>query len=159
MGKKPLEDQIGRFVSFLRNEETQCLIEAKVTQDLARYAFTMVHLWTKDKDFRPAWIASPGTCLHHAPTLLEMARTELGAPVLGAFVGEYLDLLDRNLGRVETDILGFTQTFDSTQSHQIVGNPQGAVDRCLQKIAGTFPEYEEESKSRKGPLMGGVAST
>lgn len=159
VGKRPLEDQITRLVAFLRNEETQCLIEAKVTQDLERYAFTMIHLWSKDKDFRPAWAASPGTCLHHAPLVLEMAKLELGAPALGSFVGEFLDLLDRNLGRVEEDILAFTQTFDSTQSHQIVGNPQGAVDRCLQKIAGTFPEYEEESKSRKGPLMGGVTST
>lgn len=159
VGKKPLEDQIGKLVAFLRDEETRCLIEEKVTRDLERYAFTLVHLWNKDRDFRPAWSASPGTCLHHAPLVLEMARAELSAPALGAFVGEYLDVMDRNLARVEEDILGFTQTFDSTQSHQIVGNPQGAVDRCLQKLAGTFPEYEDEAKGRKGPLMGGVTST
>lgn len=159
VGKKPLEEQITRVIEFLRKEETQCLIEDKVTKDLERYAFTLVHLWNKDKDFRPAWASSPGTCLHHAPLVLEMARSELPAPALGAFVCEYLEVLDRNLGRAEEDILAFTQTFDSTQSHEIRGNPQGAVDRCLQKLAGTFPEYEDESKGRKGPLMGGVTST
>jgi len=159
VGKKALEDHIDRLVTFLRKEENQCLIEDKVTLDLERYAFTLVHLWNKDRDFRPAWAASPGTCLHHAPLVLEMARAELPAPALGAFIGEFLDLLDRNLGRVEEDVLAFSQTFDSTQSHAIVGNPQGAVDRCLQKIAGTFPEYEDEAKGRKGPLMGVVTST
>lgn len=159
LGRKTLESQISRLAEFLRGQEARCLIEDKVTQDLARYAFTLVHLWNKDKDFRPAWKASPGTCLHHAPLVLEMARDELSVPALGVFTAEYLDLLDRNLSRVEEDILAFTQTFDSTQSHQLVGNPQGAVDRCLQKIAGTFPEYEDEAKSRRGPLMGGVTSS
>lgn len=159
VGKKPLEDQIRRLVTFLKEEETQCLIEDKVTQDLERYAFTLVHLWKKDPDFAAAWKASPGTCLHHAPRVLEMARAELSATALGRFLGEYLDLLDRNLARVEQDVLAFTQTYDSTQSHAIVGNPQGAVDRCLQKIAGSFPEYEDEAKGRKGPLMGGVTAT
>jgi len=159
VGKKPLVEQVSKLSAFLRNEESQCLIETKVTHDLERYAYTLVHLWNQDKDFRPAWNSSPGSCLHHAPLVLEMARSELPAPALGTFIGEFLDLLDRNLARVEQDVLAFTQTFDSTQSHQIVGNPQGAVDRCLQKIAGAFPEYEDESKSRKGPLMGGVTST
>lgn len=159
VGKRPLDDQVAKLTAFLREEEARCLIEDKVNQDLARYAFTLVHLWNKDKDFRPAWNASSGTCLHHAPLVLDMARSELGTPALGAFVGEFLELLDRNLARVEKDVLGFTQTFDSTQSHAIVGNPQGAVDRCLQKMAGSFPEYEDEAKARKGPLMGGVTST
>ena len=159
VGKKPLDEQLTRLSQFLRNEETQCLIEDKVRLDLERYAFTLVHLWNKDKDFRPAWASSPGTCLHHAPLVLEMARAELGTPALGAFTSEFLDLLDRNLARVEQDLLAFTQTFDSTNSHEIVGTPQGAVDRGLQKIAGAFPEYEDESKTRKGPLMGGVTSS
>jgi len=80
-------------------------------------------------------------------------------PALGTFVSEYLALMDRNLTRVEEDVLAFTQTFDSTHSHTLVGNPQGALDRCLMKIAGIFPEYEDEAKSRKGPLMGGVTSS
>jgi hypothetical protein len=157
VGKKAVADQLAQVVDFLRTEETRCLIEDKVRLDLERYSFTLVHLWNKDRDFRSAWASSPGTCLHHAPDLLEMAAQQLATGPLGAFTGEYLDLLDRNLARVEQDVLAFTQTFDSTQSHEIVGTPQGALDRCLQKIAGTFPEYEEESKTRKGPLMGGVS--
>ena len=157
VGHKGLGDQLARFVEYLREEERRCLIEEKVTQDLERYAFTLVHLWNKDRDFRSAWAASPGTCLHHAPGLVEMAAQQLGTGPLGTFTGEFLEILDRNLARVEQDVLAFTQTFDSTQSHEIVGNPQGALDRCLQKVAGTFPEYEEESKTRRGPLMGGVS--
>jgi hypothetical protein len=155
--KKALSEHLARFVDYLRDQERQCLIEEKVKQDLGRYAFTLVHLWNQDRDFQSAWAASPGTCLHHAPGLLEMAAQQLGTGPLGRFTGEFLEILDRNLARVEQDVLAFTQTFDSTQSHEIIGVPQGALDRCLQKVAGTFPEYEEESKTRKGPLMGGVS--
>jgi len=158
-GQKGLKDQLAATVNFLRNEETRCLIEEKVTQDRERYAYTLVQLWHKDPEFRSAWSQSPITCLHHVPDVLEMAGQSLPLPSLGIFVGEFLSLFDRNLERVENDLLGFTQTFDSTHSRPIVGTPQGALDRCLQKMAGTFPEYEEESKTRKGPLMGGVSSS
>ena len=156
---KSLREKIARAVVFLREEETRCLVEEKVRQDGERYAFTLLYLWEKDKDFRPVWAASPGTCLRHAPDLLEMASKNLGTPGLGSFVGEYLALMGKSLARVEADVLAFTQTFDSTHSHELVGNPQGALDRCLQKVAGLFPEYEDESKTRKGPLMGGVSSS
>jgi hypothetical protein len=155
-GGKALRERVAETVAFLRDEETRCLVEDKVSLDLERYAFTLLHLWQKDADFRPAWSAGPGTCLRHAPGLLEMAAQNLGAAALGGFVGEYLALMDKNLGRVEQDVLAFTQTFDSTHSRTVAGNPQGALDRCLQKIAGVFPEYEEESR-RPGPLMGGVS--
>jgi len=154
---RSLHDRVAETVAFLRHEETRCLVEEKVRQDLARYTFTLLHLWQKDAEFRPAWSTASGTCLRHAPDLLEMAAQTLDARALGAFVTEYLKLMEKNLARVEEDVLAFTQTFDSTQSRPVVGNPQGALDRCLQKIAGLFPEYEDESRGRKGPLMGGVS--
>lgn len=159
VGARALKDLVARTAAFLRDEENRCLVEDKVAQDLERYAFTLVHLWTQDPDFRTTWAASPGTCLRHAPGLLERAADQLGGPDLGRFVGEYLSLMDKSLGRVEDDILAFTQTFDSTHSRGLTGNPQGALDRCLTKVAGVFPEYEDEAKARKGPLMGTVAST
>lgn len=159
VGGKALQERIAAAVAFLREEEARCLVEDKVRADLERYAFTLLYLWQKDRDFRPAWVGSRGTCLRHAPDLLEMAARELTAPSLGAFVVEYLGLMDTNLNRVEADVLAFTQTFDSTHSHAPAGNPQGALERCLQKIAGVFPEYEDEAKGRKGPLMGGVSAT
>lgn len=159
VGSKALKEQIARTATYLREENARCLVEEKVQDDLARYGFTLIHLWSKDRDFRAAWASSPGTCLRHAPGLLTMAADQLAAPALGSFIGEYLDLMDRGLARAEEDVLAFTQTFDSTHSHQIVGQPQGALDRCLAKVAGVFPEYEDEAKVRKGPLMGTVSST
>lgn len=154
-----LKEKIAAAAAFLRQEETRCLIETKVDADLERYAFTLVHLWLKDKEFRPAWTASSGTCLHHAPRLLERAADQLGSADLAAFAAEFVGVVDRALARVENDVLAFTQTFDSTQSREISGNPQGALDRALQKMAGAFPEYEDEGKGRRGPLMGTVSST
>ncbi len=151
------KEKVLAAAEFLRTEETRCLIEEKVTADLGRYAFTLLHLWLKDGGFRPAWMASAGTCLHHAAQLLDRAADQLGGRDLSEFTAEFLGILDRALARVENDVLAFTQTFDSTKSREITGNPQGALDRALQKIAGTFPEYEDPS--RRGPLMGTVSST
>jgi len=153
-----LPKQVRDLAQGLRTEENECLVEAKVQGDLGRYAFTLVHLWKADPDFRNQWATSPGTCLHHAPELLDRAADHLSPADLGAFVSEYFSLMDRNLERVEDDLLGFTQTFDATHSHPPRGNPQGALDRGLQKVAGVFPEYEDESRTRKGPLMGPVSS-
>jgi len=154
-----LKEKVLSAAAFLRAEESRCLIEDKVTADLERYAFTLLHLWLRDGDFRTAWKASAGTCLHHAPRLLERAAEQLGAPQLADFTAEFLTLLAAALARVENDVLAFTQTFDATQSREITGNPQGALDRALQKMAGTFPEYEDENKGRRGPLMGTVSAT
>jgi len=154
-----LKEKAAAAAAFLRTEETRCLIESKVEADLARYAYTLLHLWLKDTEFRPAWSSSAGTCLHHAPRLLDHAAEQLGSGDLAVFVQEFLALLDVALARVENDVLAFTQTFDATKSREITGNPQGALDRALQKMAGTFPEYEDETKARRGPLMGTVSST
>jgi len=154
-----IKEKVFAAADFLRNEESRCLIETKIEADLERYAFTLLHLWLKDKDFRPAWTASAGTCLHHAPRLLDRAAEQLAGGDLAAFAAEFVGILDRALVRVENDVLAFTQTFDSTQSREINGQPQGALDRALQKMAGVFPEYEDENKGRRGPLMGTVTST
>ena len=153
-GKSTIRELTAALAGFLRAQETDCLIDEKIALDLGRYAYTFVHLWKDDKEFRAAWTASKGVCLHHAPALLTMASDELDAARLGAFVVEFLESQTANLARVENDVLGFTQTFDSTHSHQITGNTTGALDRALQKTAGEFPEYQDEAKTRRGPLMG-----
>lgn len=158
LGQRKLREKVAQTVAFLQAEEAQCLVEDKVRTDLERYTFTLLHLWKHDPDFRVAWAASPGTCLRHAPGVLTMASQHFETAGLGEFIEEYLGLMGRSLAQVEDDVLAFTQTFDSTHSHLIRGNPQGALDRGLQKIAGAFPEYEE-NKPRKGPLMAGVTST
>ncbi|MEI8096189.1 MAG: DUF6062 family protein [Spirochaetales bacterium] len=152
--KSGLRDKVAGLANFIRQQEMHCLIDEKVSDDLARYAFTLVALWKDDGEFLKAWQTGKGLCLHHAPGVLDMAAEQLDGPRLGAFLIGFLELQDRNLARVEHDVLSFTQTFDSTHSHEITGRTEGALDRALQKTAGEFPEYVEEAKSRRGPLMG-----
>ena len=152
--KSSLRDKVLELSNFLRQQEMGCLIDEKVANDVARYAFTLVSLWKDDAEFERAWSGGKGLCLHHAPAVLDMAADQLDGPRLGTFVVGFLDLQERNLARVEHDVLSFTQTFDSTHSHEITGRTEGALDRGLQKTAGEFPEYIDEAKSRRGPLMG-----
>jgi hypothetical protein len=88
------------------------------------------------------------------PSGLEMAAAVLDARRLGEFLVGFLALQNTNLARVENDLLGFTQTFDSTHSREITGNTVTALNRALQKTSGEFQEYQEESKARRGPLLG-----
>lgn len=152
--KSPLKKGLEKLDDHLRQEELQCLMEKKIQDDLNRFYFTLVHLWKKDSDFQNQWQKGKGICLHHTPGLMEMAAAELDTRTLGQFVAVFLPLLLKNLERVENDVLSFTQTFDATQSHTITGQVEGALDRALLKLVGAFKEYEDEGKSRKGPLMG-----
>lgn len=152
--KSALVKGLEKLGEQLRQEELQCLIEAKIQEDLNRFYFTLVHLWKKDPDFQEQWKSGKGICLHHTPGLLDMAGQELDSRTLGQFAAVFLPLLMKNLERVENDVLSFTQTFDATQSHTITGQVEGALDRALLKLVGAFKEYEDEGKSRKGPLMG-----
>jgi|GEM_PF-159086 len=159
VGNKSLTENTAALALWLEEQERTCLIEDKVRSDVERYLFTLLHLWQQDNEFRSVWKTSKATCLHHAPGLLKAAVEHLSTFHQAAFLEEFVVLLDQNLARIEEDILAFTQTFDATKSRVLVGRPEGALDRCLQKLAGAFPEYEEAQKSRRGPLMGTIEST
>jgi len=152
--KPVVATQAREFANYLRQQEKDCLIDEKVGHDLERYCYTVLQLWKEDPDFRRTWEAGKGLCLHHMPSVLEMAAAVLDARRLGEFLVGFLALQNTNLARVENDLLGFTQTFDSTHSREITGNTVSALNRALQKTSGEFQEYQEESKARRGPLLG-----
>jgi len=152
--KSVVAAQASEFANYLRQQEKDCLIEEKVAQDVERYCYTLVQLWKQDSEFRGVWETGKGLCLHHMPQVLELAVVVLDAPTLAQFLLGFLALQDANLARVENDLLGFTQSFDSTHSREITGNTAGALERALQKTSGEFQEYQEEAKARRGPLLG-----
>lgn len=156
-GKKSLVAAAEALCQRLEALDQSCLIQERVETDLARYFFTTVHLVRQDQDFRQAWEASKGVCLRHLPGLIRLACQELGPKDLGRFLLVLVGLQDANLERLENDIWSFTKQFDATASHQTTGDPKEAIERTLQKLTGVFPEYVEESRTRKGPLMGGVS--
>ena len=152
--KKILRKEIESLLEHLKHQSQGCLINSKIDEDMNRFAFTFVHLLKNDQDFSTAWSQSKGLCLKHVQIVLAMAVGLLSPSDLSRIAPEiWLKTLE-NLHRVENDLQAFTQTFDATHSHEITGNPEKALERALLKLYGLFPEYEEESKTHRGPLMG-----
>ena len=152
--KKNVRKEVENLLSHLQNQSRGCLIQKKIEEDLKRFAFTFLHLMKNDSDFSFAWNQSKGLCLRHVQTVLSMAIDFFSPADLSQFVPPIWGKTLENLQRVETDLQAFTQTFDATHSHSITGNPEKALERALLKLYGIFPEYEEESKTHRGPLMG-----
>jgi hypothetical protein len=150
ISKKNLTDVIDRWNGL----QNRCLIQEKIDADLKRYAFTFLHLSEKDPDFRQAYEKSKATCLVHAFLVMTMAKDNLNDSELASFLAFFLAKLEKELERVDEDLLAFIHTFDSTGSHETPGNPKQALERGLMKLYGIFPEYEEESKTYRGALMG-----
>lgn len=152
--KKILRKEVENLLVYLKKQSQGCLIQTKIDEDMNRFAFTFVHLLKHDQDFFSFWGQSKGLCLKHVQIVLAMAVELLSPSDLSRLASEiWLKTLE-NLQRVENDLQAFTQTFDATHSHELSGNPEKALERALLKLYGVFPEYEEESKTHRGPLMG-----
>ena len=152
--KKNVRKEVENLLVQLKKQSQNCLIQTKIDEDMNRFAFTFVHLFKNDQDFFSAWSQSKGLCLKHVQIVLAMAVELLSSQDLSQLAPEiWLKTLE-NLQRVENDLQAFTQTFDATHSHELAGNPEKALERAQLKLYGIFPEYEEESKTHRGPLMG-----
>jgi len=66
------------LIRLLAERESGCLICERMERALARYAYTLVHMWANDPEFREEY-APGGPCLFHLPRLLTIAEEALSA--------------------------------------------------------------------------------
>ena len=144
----PLMKLISRYAETLRGRERDCMICSRVDYTVKRYAFTIVYLWRKDREFREAFDASRGFCHHHLPFILEMAVEVLGRKDLGAFVCSTLGLQEKSLRRLEGELLWFTQKFDYQNDQKPWGTSKDALNRTLQKLSGKIMHERQERKKQ-----------
>ena len=127
---------VDEVVKAIETREAGCLICEQMENTLARYAFTTVHLWKQDPEFRTEFSQSKGVCLHHMITLLHMAPETLDAGERLLFAQELAELTKRNLARLEREVWWMTQKYKSEHQDAPWNGCEDAHKRVVRKLTG-----------------------
>jgi len=127
---------VEEVVEAVEKREAGCLICEQMEKTLARYAFTTVHLWKQDPEFRTAFAQSKGVCLHHMTSLLKIAPESLNAEERKFFSQELVQLVSENFSRLEKDVWWMTQKYKSEHKDAPWKGCEDAHKRLVRKLIG-----------------------
>lgn len=113
---------------------SSCVICDSLQEHMNRYAYTLLYLWERDRDFRKAFSQSKGVCIPHGVKLLSMAEECLPARELESFTETLSGLIMDSLHRVEEEVEWFTLKFDYRNQDKPWGNSRDAVERACNKL-------------------------
>ena len=139
-GQSDLQHSLSNLTDWMREHLNGCVICDRIQYSLNRYAYTLIHLWENDKDFREVFQKSRGFCFSHFPLVLDMAAERLNHTRLIEFLKEILPVQEKNLDRLEKELEWFTQKFDYRNQDKPWGNSRDALPRMLQKLTGKIME-------------------
>ncbi|HHY83550.1 MAG TPA: ABC transporter substrate-binding protein [Clostridiales bacterium] len=139
-GESSIEHAMREFSAWLNNHRNRCIICDRIEYSLNRYAYTIIHLWEHDQEFRKAMNQSKGFCFSHLPVVLNMAAERLSRSRQAELISELNKLLLDNMDRLEKELLWFTQKFDYKNQDKPWGNSRDALPRILQKLTGKYME-------------------
>ena len=120
----------------LEQREQGCLVCRKMDARLQRYAYTVVHLWHTDSEFRQEFTSGKGVCLHHVKHLLAMASKVLDAKETQLFGCELGALVERNLQRLEREVWWMTQKYKAEHVNDPWNGCEDAHKRFVAKLVG-----------------------
>ena len=133
-----LEQAICDFSRWLKEHRNNCIICDRINYSLNRYAYTIIHLWDHDPEFKKTMAQSKGFCFSHLPLILDMAVERLNSKKQAALLEELIDLQQQNMDRLEKELHWFTQKFDYRNQDKPWGNSKDSLPRILQKLTGKY---------------------
>jgi len=143
-GKPAVSGKLTGLSRLISGRQEECMICERIEKTLDRYAFTILHLWRKDPEFRDAFRESRGFCLTHLVLTNRMAAEVLPPGVLAEWIRSVLPLQERNLRRLHEEVHRFTQKFDYRSDEIPWEGARDSLPRALQKLTGE--SYEEKEK-------------
>jgi hypothetical protein len=135
-------DSIDALAGQIADLRDRCQVCEMLAADRDRWAYTIVYLWRHDAGFPARMAASRGFCLEHLRTVVLSARGQLGAAELVKFLAQVLAQADAGLGRLEAEVLAFTQLFQHSAAGPGTEEQRGALARALQVLSGRLMRKE-----------------
>ena len=132
-GKPSAKENPGAAV---RARTGKCVLCERLDYTMRRYAYTLVHLFTHDREFQRAFLDSQGLCLQDTALVLDMAGEMLSGRERTAFFRAVRDVQQKNLERVEKELEWFTLKFDYRNQDKPWGNSRDALERAINKLQG-----------------------
>lgn len=130
--KKSLE----KLTTFLNEQQNNCLICNRINNSIARYAYTILYLWDKNKEFRETLYDSKGFCLPHLATIIKVSQDIQSPKKQSMFLSDLIPIQIKSLNKLDEELLWFTQKFDYQNQDKPWGNSKDSLPRTLQKLAG-----------------------
>ena len=141
-GKTP-NDQIDKMAGNAAALAGTCILCERLDNTMRRYAYTILHMWGHEPEFRKAFNASKGFCLPHYAQLLKLAPEHISGRDMSAFTDELAGLQLNNLSRVADELEWFTQKFDYKNKEKPWGESKDAVERAILKLRGQmYPDKD-----------------
>ena len=128
--------RIQQIIGSLESMRDSCFICGLLSQDLTRYAWTILYLWRKDPQFPGQLRASRGFCLSHFCTVLAAACDILRGDRLALWLADAVPVMKRSLDGLEKDLLAFTQLHQAGSRDLGTDQVRSALARALQMLAG-----------------------
>ncbi len=135
-GAREQTRKIRQIIESLEALQDSCFICDLLAQDMARYSWTILYLWSKDKQFPAVFRASRGFCLSHFCAVLATAREVLRGDRLELWLQDAVPLVKRALTGLEEDLLAFTQLHRSENRSLGTDQVRSALARTLQMLSG-----------------------
>lgn len=114
--------------------ERKCVLCERLNDNMARYIYTILHMYKHENDFPALFAKSKGMCLKHYRQTLEMASKHLTGSTLSNFVDTLTEVEIKNFDRLEGEIEWFTLKFDYKNEDKPWGNSRDAVKRSVNKL-------------------------
>jgi quinol monooxygenase YgiN len=121
----------------IAEHEKGCLICSDMQSRLDRYNFTLISLWRDDREFREEFTSGKGVCVHHMGRLLAMAEEALKGAQISEFSAELVELVQRNLKRLEDDVWWMTQKYKAEHRDAPWNGCEDAHKRLVHKLIGS----------------------
>lgn len=124
-----------------------CVLCEQIDDSLARYAYTIAHLYTTNGDFKTQFEQSKGFCLPHLALVMQTAEKTLSSSDYARFEKALTALELYNLDRIEQELERFTLMFDYRNVGKPFGSSYDAVERSINKLMGACVGKEAQRPS------------
>ncbi len=134
--KGNLKKNILDFKGTIEKRISGCLICNNMEQTLRRYAYTIIYLRDKDKDFNDAFDSSKGFCFHHFAMILDVASEVIPKKQVSDLINILIPIQEKNIKRIEDELYWYIQKYDYRNTDKPWGNSKDAIPRIMQKLTG-----------------------
>ncbi len=124
---------------FLEEHLSSCFICDYIENNYQRYLATFFYLLKHEDSFFELVINSKGFCMEHLHDILIAAPKHLNEKEQTKYMVPIIELSQKNLLRVESDISWLIDKFDYRNSDADWKNSKDALPRGMQKLSGGYP--------------------
>ncbi len=133
--KRGVREEAQACAGKLRDLASGCILCDSIRDNMLRYTYTLLHLYSTDPSFRSAF-RERGVCLPCAADLASMAAEEMKPEDLGDLFEDIAGCLDGAMEQEGRDLKNFTLQFDWHNAGKTLEGSTGSLERTVNTLRG-----------------------